>query len=135
MCTSDDVSWVSLMNSSACLSVKLYVRCAKQERLVVKKQAIILINMFLLVQINYLPTYPLRSRWSIRSTQDVATQLCSLLWPPLLPRLDSGSSVHFRWFFAKLFLVFLLVFCLLVSTLELSLVLMIYPFLRRTQAR
>ena len=46
-----------------------------------------------------LPTYPLHSRRSIRSTQDVATQLCSLLWPPLLPRLDPGSSVHFRWFF------------------------------------
>ena len=81
-----------------------------------------------------LPTYPLRSRRSIRSTQDVATQLCSLLWPPLLPRLDPGSSVHFRWFFAKLFLVFLLVFCLLVSILELSLELMICPFLRIAQA-
>ena len=89
-------------------------------------------NIFIVIKLA--TTYLLRSCRSIRSTQVVATQLCSLLWPPLLPRLDPSSSVRFRWFFAKLFLVFLLVFCLLVSILELSLVLMICPFLRGAQA-
>ena len=73
----------------------------------------------------------LRSSRSIRSTQDVALFLALFL---ALASASTQVRSRLQWFFAKLFLVYPLVFCLLVSILELSLVMMIYPFLRRAQA-
>ena len=82
----------------------------------------------------YLPTYPLRSLGALgqHKVSPLSSVLCSGLCfsPGEIPALQfifDGLSPIF-------FFVFLLVFCLLVSILELSLVWMIFLFLRRAQA-